>query len=64
MKLRNRKTGEIIEPCEIYGDVQDNICVRRPGENFGVYIDYKYNSLAELNADWEDVPEEQKGEKK
>lgn len=41
MKLRNKKTGEIVEATD-----------------FNIISDY--NSLAELNAEWEDVPEEPK----
>lgn len=44
MKLRNKKTGEIME-----------LCCHRAGD----YRE-KYDSLAELNAEWEDVPEEPK----
>ena len=44
MKLRNKKTGEIIE----HG-------IRVIGSDSNIY-----NSLAELNADWEDAPEEPK----
>ena len=45
MKLRNKKTGEIIN---------------NNGINF-LEGDYKtYNSLAELNSEWEDAPEEPK----
>lgn len=44
MKLRNKKTGEILE-----------LCCHRSGD----YRE-KYDSLAELNEEWEDVPEEPK----
>ena len=52
MKLRNKKTGEI---CDV---LTDSIAVK-------VLIDSHdmtgyYTSLAELNAEWEDVPEKQK----
>ena len=41
MKLRNKKTGEIVEATD-----------------FNIMSDY--NSLAELNKEWEDAPEEPK----
>ena len=41
MKLRNKKTGEIVEATD-----------------FNIMSDY--NSLAEFNEEWEDVPEEPK----
>ena len=44
MKLRNKKTGEILE-----------LCCHRSGD----YRE-KYDSLAELNEEWEDAPEEPK----
>lgn len=52
MKLRNKKTGEI---CEV---LTDSIAVK-------VFIDSHdmtgyYTSLAELNEEWEDAPEEPK----
>ena len=46
MKLKNRKTGEIKDVCEVLDMKQED----------GVL--YKYYSLAELNSEWEDVPEE------
>ena len=52
MKLRNKKTGEIKE-CVVL-PVDSN---GYPNE-FGVFE--KGDSLAELNADWEDAPEEPK----
>lgn len=48
MKLRNKKTGEIIEK------YPDRFVI-----NSGEQIS-QYDSLAELNAEWEDVPEEPK----
>lgn len=47
MKLRNKKTGEIVEICKICPE---------PFEA----RDFHCNSLAELNAEWEDAPEEPK----
>lgn len=44
MKLRNKKTGEIIEfETSIYADTEDRT--------------YEYNSISELNAEWEDYEE-------
>ena len=40
MKLRNKKTGEILESYEIHFKNDEN--------------DYGFNSLAELNEEWED----------
>lgn len=57
MKLRNRRTGEIVEAHEI--DLIDNYAylkIFRAGD----YDTKQYNSLAELNEDWEDY-EESKG---
>lgn len=57
MKLRNKKTGEIVEPFGI-------ICVN--GRTFVRFNDgkgtfkFEAHSLAELNEVWEDVPEELK----
>lgn len=57
MKLRNKKTGEIgytglavdgLLPVAIEGRVAGN-------------AEQRYRTLAELNAEWEDVPEEPKG---
>ena len=52
MKLRNKKTGAIysIEDIDL-GNNADGIWLGMT----------KYNSLAELNSEWEDVPEEPKG---
>lgn len=46
MKLRNKKTGEIKDACEVLDMKQED----------GVL--YKYYSLTELNKEWEDAPEE------
>lgn len=48
MKLRNKKTGEIVE------------ITARIGEQFYLTDSIFPHSLAELNAEWEDVPEEPK----
>ena len=45
MKLRNKKTGEIKDACEVLDMKQED----------GVL--YKYYSLAELNEEWEDYEE-------
>lgn len=45
MKLRNKKTGEIKDACEVLDTKQED----------GVL--YKYYSLAELNEEWEDYEE-------
>ena len=58
MKLRNKKTGEIAEPFGI-------TCVN--GRAFVQFEDekgtfkFEARSLAELNEEWEDAPEEPKG---
>jgi len=49
MKLKNKKTGETVERVDI--------TIREEGVVFN--NDETYNSLAELNAEWEDVPEEE-----
>jgi len=57
MKLRNKKTGEIDD--YIFEVITDRIDLyKRVGysENKNVW---HYNSLAELNEEWEDVPEEE-----
>ena len=50
MRLRNKKTGEIVERVDI--------TIREVGVVFN--NDETYGSLAELNAEWEDAPEEPK----
>ena len=45
MKLRNKKTGEIKDACEVLDMKQED----------GVM--YKYYTLAELNENWEDYEE-------
>lgn len=55
MKLRNKKTGEIDD--YIFEVITDRIDLyRRVGHSDTKNI-YHYNSLAELNADWEDYEE-------
>lgn len=52
MKLRNKKTGEIGYFCFTNWDSPVLIIMDKNGIQLG-----KYNSLAELNKEWEDVPE-------
>ena len=56
MKLRNKKTGKIGNFC--YGYTNE-LCVSWQKDD-GFWEKQEYNSLAELNADWEDAPEEPK----
>ena len=44
MHIRNKKTGEIVEICKICPEPYEA-------------RDFRYNSLAELNAEWEDCDE-------
>lgn len=58
MRLRNKKTGEIHEITEV-GPLHDM------DKKFVIYSqteghNYAYKNLAELNAEWEDMPEEPK----
>jgi len=55
MKLRNKKTGEIIEL------LAKPSFVKRDKGNFLLSEVNCFNSLAELNEEWEDVPEEPAG---
>ena len=57
MKLRNKRTGEIIETCEIFENLHGKIRIRKNGTQSYAY---EYNSLAKLNEEWEDykVPKE------
>lgn len=59
MKLKNKKTGEIIERyiIETASAIGAGLILQDNDTN----KHYQYNSLAELNAEWEDVPEEPKG---
>ena len=63
MKLRNKKTGEILEHALLssYG-VSGDVAIEFMDENAeNGYREYaRYHSLAELNAEWEDAPEEPK----
>ena len=56
MKLRNKKTGEIVEVAfGNYKNLLKSLVVdndNEPGEPYGIY-----NSLAELNEEWEDYEE-------
>ena len=59
MKLRNRKTGEIanLEDRGLLKSDNNNHIIVYPE---GTLKYYAYNSLAELNDEWEDAPEEPK----
>ena len=57
MKLRNKKTGEIVEPCGI-NLINGRAFVRFDDEK-GTFK-FEAHSLAELNAEWEDITEEPK----
>ena len=62
MKLRNKKTGEIVDLSEgfitdTYGGEKIQIKPVAISNKEG----YVYSSLAELNDEWEDAPEEPKG---
>lgn len=61
MKLRNKKTGEIKEVRMSYREDTAPIVVSETtcDEN-GQSQGWPYNSLAELNEEWEDAPEEPK----
>lgn len=56
MKLRNKKTGEVIQTQEIYENLSGKIKIRKDGEEYDSQV-CEYNSLAELNAEWEDYEE-------
>lgn len=56
MKLKNKKTGEILETARSSAVVRDKF--RIFDENTNRY--YTYDSLTGLNAEWEDAPEEPK----
>ena len=55
MKLKNKKTGEIGYFCFANWDSPVLIIMDKNGVQLA-----KYNSLAELNEEWEDAPEEPK----
>lgn len=55
MKLRNKKTGEIMDDAQYRNfSLHDGFGFRNGDK------EYYYHSLAELNAEWEDAPEEPK----
>ena len=58
MKLRNKKTGEIDE--FLFEVIKDRIDLYRRVEHSETKNIWHYNSLAELNEEWEDAPEEPK----
>lgn len=51
MKLRNKKTGEVIDGCFV-------VCEYEDGERFSVKDKPVFDSLAELTEDWEDYKPE------
>lgn len=56
MKLKNKKTGEIVEFRYLQSDhVAPLVLSTRESDKPEMYT---YNSLAELNDEWEDAPEE------
>lgn len=56
MKLRNKKTGEIMDDVQYRNySTSDGFGLRMDGK------EWEYHSIAEFNEDWEDVPEEKKG---
>ena len=52
MKLRNKQTGEI----GVFYANTDDLCVAWTKDD-GVWTKQEYNSLAELNEEWEDYEE-------
>lgn len=55
MRLKNKKTGEIMDDAQYRNfSLHDGLSFRNGDK------EYYYHSLAELNADWEDAPEEPK----
>ena len=56
MRLKNKRTGEIAELCSKQQFYEDKTYLFLDTKNGRQY----YNSLAELNAEWEDTPEEPK----
>lgn len=59
MKLRNKKTGEIDE--FLFEVIKDRIDLYRRVEHSETKNIWHYNSLAELNSEWEDYEEKPKG---
>jgi hypothetical protein len=54
MKLRNKKTGEIIETYSIYEDYRGKIVIKKKDiENYP----YEYDTLTKLNEEWQDYEE-------
>lgn len=51
MKLRNKKTGKVVDVWSFY-DGDDTINIKYFTDDG--QVDHKYNSLAELNEEWED----------
>ena len=67
MKLRNKKTGETGYYLHTHRDHKTGVlkmAVLKDGVPFSEFKSYEpiydYDSLAELNRDWEDIPEEPK----
>lgn len=61
MNLKNKKTGEIVEA--ITGDTFERGGIQIRSLKRNPQIVRHYPSLAELNEEWEDAPEEPKGVK-
>ena len=68
MKLRNKKTGETGFYLHTHRDHTDGhikVAVLKDGEPFSEFKPYEpiydYDSITELNEEWEDAPEEPKG---
>ena len=61
MKLKNKKTGKIVDLIEIVRseDVSNEYFLRL-SDNEGRTFKVGFSSLAELNEEWEDAPEEPK----
>ena len=61
MKLRNKKTGEIVDLSEGFiRDTYNGEMIQIKPVAISNKEGYVYGSLAELNEEWEDVPEEPK----
>lgn len=54
MKLRNKRTGEVVKIYPCIADTESIKFMADDGEH------YEYETLAEFNKFWEDAPEEQK----
>lgn len=59
MKLKNKKTGEIVR-VEFLNNYQTDDGAEIGFRVADTLVVYSYNSLADLNAEWEDAPEEPK----